>query len=349
MDDLAPDRIREVDRSGLLGDVMALPDHLRDALWRVESSAIAPFEASGGLVVAGMGGSAIGGLLARAALGDRASRPIAITRDYALPPWASPESAVLCSSYSGDTEETLAAYEAAGAVGARRIVATTGGRLAEAARADDVPVIPMPAGLQPRAAVGYATVTALEVAALAGVAERLHMEIDVAAAHLESLAAEWGPEGPADGLARGLARDLRDTVPVILGAGPTSAVAYRWGTQLNENAKLPAHSVELPEADHNQVEGWAGVDGLGTFAGVFLDDSDLHPRVRERIALTRGIVEDEAAGTVTASAKGDSCTERVLSLVLLGDLVTVYLAALNGTDPVRIEAIDRLKAELDGE
>ena len=255
---------------------------------------------------------------------------------------------MLCSSYSGDTEETLAAYEAAGAVGARRIVATTGGRLAEAARADDVPVIPMPAGLQPRAAVGYATVTALEVAALAGVAERLHMEIDVAAAHLESLAAEWGPEGPADGLARGLARDLRDTVPVILGAGPTSAVAYRWGTQLNENAKLPAHSVELPEADHNQVEGWAGVDGLGTFAGVFLDDSDLHPRVRERIAVTESVIAPHAAVVRRVQSVGEGRVERVLSLVLLGDLVSTYVAILRGVDPTPVEVIAQVKARLAG-
>ncbi len=346
MSDLGPDRLRQVDRAGLLGDVVALPDHLRDALWRVESAAIRPFEATGGLVVAGMGGSAVGGLLARAALGDRASRPIAVTRDYALPPWASPEAAVLCMSYSGDTEETLAAYEAAGAVGARRIVATTGGRLAEAARADDVPVIPMPAALQPRAAVGYMTVAVLEVAALAGVAEPLHMEIDVAAAHLEGLAAEWGPEGPPDGLARGVARDLAGAVPVVHGAGPTSAVAYRWKTQLNENAKVPAHSAELPEADHNEVEGWAGVEGLGTFAAVFLDDSDLHPRVRERIAITESVIAPHAASVRRVESVGEGRVERVLSLVLLGDLVSVYLAILRGVDPTPVEEIGRVKARL---
>ena len=113
-----------------------------------------------------MGGSAIGGSLARAALGDRALRPIVIARGYGLPPWTAPDSTVLCSSYSGNTEETLAAYEAAGAVGAHRIVATTGGKLAAAARGDGVPVIPLPGGFQPRAAVAYSLVVALEVAGL---------------------------------------------------------------------------------------------------------------------------------------------------------------------------------------
>jgi len=348
MSDLGAERIHAVDSAGIVADVLALPHQLRDGLWRVESAGIAPFDAPGGLVVAGMGGSGIGGLLARAALGDRASRPIVVTRDYALPPWASPESVVLCISYSGDTEETLAAYDAAGAVGARRIVVTTGGALAEAARVDGVPVVPMPAALQPRAAVGYMTVAVLEVAALAGVAQRVSTEIDVAAAHLERLAAEWGPGGADDGLARAVARDLHGAVPVVFGAGPTSAVAYRWKTQINENAKVPAMSAELPEADHNEIEGWAGADGLGAFAAVFLDDSDLHPRVRERIAATERVIGRAARSARRVESRGEARVERVLSLVMLGDLVSVYLSVLRGVDPTPVHAIAQLKADLAG-
>jgi glucose/mannose-6-phosphate isomerase len=172
--DLSREAVSAIDSAGQIEDILAMPDHLRDALWRVESANLQPDDAPGGLIVAGMGGSAIGGTLARAALGDRASRPIVIARGYALPPWTTPDSAVLCASYSGNTEETLAVYEAAGAVGARRIVATTGGKLAEAAREEDVPVIPLPGGFQPRAAVAYSLVVALEVAGLCGVGERLH-------------------------------------------------------------------------------------------------------------------------------------------------------------------------------
>jgi glucose/mannose-6-phosphate isomerase len=131
----------------VLADVLAIPDHLRDALWRVESAAglMEGWDSANGLIVAGMGGSAIGGGLRRAVLGDHATRPIAVSRAYGLPPWATPETTVLCASYSGNTEETLACYEAAGFVGARRVVVTSGGRLAEQARADGVPVIPIPA------------------------------------------------------------------------------------------------------------------------------------------------------------------------------------------------------------
>src|SRR5947209_20132355 len=109
--------IAKVDRSSQLGDVLALPGHLRDALWRVESAIMQDWDTSAGLVVAGMGGSAIGGALARAALGDHASRPIFVTRAYGLPPWTTPDTMVLCASYSGDTEATLACHESAGALG----------------------------------------------------------------------------------------------------------------------------------------------------------------------------------------------------------------------------------------
>ncbi len=338
--------VAAVDRAGQLADVLDLPNHLRDALWRVESAAIAPLDAPGGLIVAGMGGSAIGGALAIAALGDRASRPITLVRGYELPPWTTPESAVLCSSYSGDTEETLACYEAAAALGAPRVVATAGGQLAAAARADGVAVIPLPGGFLPRTSVGYGTVAALEVAALCGAAPSVRSEVDVAAAHAEQLVEEWGPQGAPGGLAKELARGLHGTIPQIAGSGPTAAVAYRWKTQINENAECPAFAHDLPEIDHNEILGWEGAPELGRFSAVFLDDSDLHPRVRRRIALTRELIAGSAAATFVVSSRGQSATERVVSLVLLGDLVSLYLAVLRDVDPSAMDPIERLKGQL---
>src|ERR687886_1534358 len=164
-EDLTLDRdtVAKIDPTDQLGDVLSLPDHLRDALWKAESTNLGQWDSPAGLVVAGMGGSAVGGALARAILGDHASRPILAARSYGLPAWTTPDTTVLCSSYSGNTEETLACYEAAGALGATRVVMTTGGELATAARRDGVPVIPAAGGFQPRAAVAYSTVAALEV------------------------------------------------------------------------------------------------------------------------------------------------------------------------------------------
>ena len=338
--------VEAVDASDLLTDVLAIPEHMRDAQWKVESARLEEWDSPGGLVVAGMGGSAIGGALAQAALGDQASRPIFTTRAYGLPAWTQPDTTVLCASYSGDTEETLACYEAAGMLGAHRVVVTSGGQLARMARKDGVSVIPVAGGLQPRAAVAYMMIAALEVAWLCGAGPRLTTEVDVAAEHLEELVTEWGPEGADGSEAKLLARGLHGAVPVLCGSGLTEAVAYRWKTQINENAKLPAFASELPELDHNEVCGWEGAGAIGRFAAVFLDDPDTHPRVRDRVELTESIIREQGHATFVARSRGQTRVERVMSLVLLGDLVSLYLAILRGVDPTPVEVIENLKSRL---
>ncbi len=332
--------IRQNDRSNLLDDVLALPDHLSDALWRVESAKLQPFDAPGGLVVCGMGGSAIGGDLAAMAFGNRLTRPITTERGYELPSCMLPDRAVLCSSYSGDTEETIASYEAAEALGARRIVATTGGQLAQAARCDGVPVVGLPAGLQPRAAVGYLFTVAAEVAALVGAAPGIRTEIDSSAAHLRDAEPALGERAAA------LADQLEGSIPVIYGADLTVPVAARWKTQINENAKLPAFTAALPEADHNEIAGWAGAGDAGRMSLVMLEDRDQHPRVRQRFELTAKLIEPYAETVARVETEGESRTGRLLWAVMLGDLLSLHLAARRGVDPSPVEMLDRLKDEL---
>jgi glucose/mannose-6-phosphate isomerase len=352
MPGLTQEQIEAVDTTGQVEAVLALPDHLEDALWRVDSAALERslrrLEGLAPLIVCGMGGSAIGGDLAVAALGDRLTKPMRTIRGYELPSWVTPESHIVCASYSGNTEETLACYEAAGTLGAPRIVITTGGRLADLARADSCPVIPLPGGLQPRAAVAYMLVSVLEIAAHVDAGPGLRTEIDAAASSLTKLAAEWGPAADSDSLAKRVAQRGHRTTLCVYGAGPTAPVARRWKTQVNENAKVPAFACDLPEADHNEIVGWESASSLGSFLAVFLEDSDQHPRVRQRIELTARLVEPEAAGTVRLESRGASLLERVLSLVLLGDLVSIYLAVLRGVDPCPVEVIERLKEELRG-
>jgi len=340
MASLGRDAIARVDSADILADVLDMPAQLRDALWRVESAGLEPHDSPGGLVIAGMGGSGIGGALARAVLGVQATRPIVLARDYGLSAWTTPDTTVLCASYSGDTEETLATYESAAALGARRIVVTTGGRLAELARGDGVPVIPIAGGMQPRVAVAYMMVSALEVAAACGAAPSLRSEIDVAAAHAERLVEEWGPESPEESTAKRIARELHGTIPVIAGSGITAPVAYRWKTQLNEMAKTHAFSHELPELDHNELVGWEGAREAGAFVAIFLDDPDLHPRVRDRIELTRSLVEPSAEATIVVHPPAGDRAERVVALVLLGDLVSTYLAVLRGVDPTPVTVLE---------
>jgi len=332
------DRLREIDSGDQLDAALSLPDFLRDALWRVDSAGLEPIEASG-LIVCGMGGSAIGGDLAAAAFGSRLSKPLDVVRAYAVPSWTPPDRAILCSSYSGDTEETIGCYAAAEAVGAQRIVATTGGVLGAAARRDGVSVVGMPAGLQPRAAVGYTFAVAAEVAAHVGAGPGLRTEIDSSAAHLEAARESL--------LARAveIAAAIGDSVPLLYGCGLTAALAYRWKCQVNENAKLPAFHHSVPELDHNEIVGWAG-GGRGAFSAVLLEDNDQHPRERERFELTAELIATRARAVVRVETEGETRTERLLWAVMLGDLVSLELAVRRGVDPTPVEVIENLKDRL---
>ncbi|HSR94878.1 MAG TPA: SIS domain-containing protein [Solirubrobacterales bacterium] len=325
----------------MLDDVLAIPDHIRDALWRVESARLPRGEAAG-VLVCGVGGSAIGGDLAVAALGERLLRPLLTVRGYELPSWTTPEWAVLCSSYSGETEETLACFAAAEALGARRVVAGTGGSLVEAARAAGDPVIGLPGLLPaPRTAVAYMLVCAAEVAAAMGIAPRIVGELDGAAAFLETQ-----KEGLL-GAAADIAARLDGAIPIVYGAGLHTAAARRWKTQLNENAKLPAFFSALPEADHNELCGWsAAAPGEGLLAAVLLEDAGQHPREARRFELTAASIEAAGATVVRVQAAGVTAAERLLWTVMLGDLVSLAVAEGRSIDPLPIEAVDDFKAAL---
>jgi len=323
----------------MIDDVLGIPDQLRDALWRIESARLEPGEADG-ILICGMGGSAIGGNLANAALGDRRTKPLMVIRGYSLPSWATPEWTVLCSSYSGETEETLACFAAAEALGARRIVVSTGGTLVDQARAAGVPVVAPPGIFQPRAAIAYMFTAAAEVVALSGGAPRIHTEIDAAADFLS------GQSEALQERATAIAAELDGLLPVIYGVDLTGPVARRWKTQANENAKLPCFYSELPEADHNEICGWTERAAAAQLGAVFLEDRDQHPRERRRIELTAEAVSDACAKAVRLETEGETRVARLLWATMLGDLVSLELARQQGVDPLPVESIERFKAAM---
>jgi glucose/mannose-6-phosphate isomerase len=343
-DPLSADAIAAVDRNGMLADVLAQPHQYEDALWRTESAGIKKREFARGLVICGMGGSAIGGDLATAAIGLRATAPIATIRGYELPAWVGPDTLVACASYSGNTEETLSCFDQAGAAGAPRVVVTTGGKLAAAARAaGDVPVIGVPAGMQPRAAVVYMTVTALQCAELAGAAPSLRREIEEAAQLAGELTAEWGPD-VAESRPKAIAHAIGGRIPVVYGGRTSTAAARRWRAQLNENSKLPAFYGDLPEAHHNEVVGWHYAEDA--LFGLVLETKDEHQRMTRRFDVTGEVMAAAGFEAMRVEASGESALAQVMSLVLLGDLVSVYLAIVRGVDPTPVEEIEGLKKRL---
>jgi glucose/mannose-6-phosphate isomerase len=179
---------------------------------------------------------------------------------------------------------------------------------------------------------------AAELAALALAAPRINTDIDAAASHL------GGAFQGAESRAGEIASQIGDVVPVIFGSDLTAPVAYRWKTQVNENAKSPAYSGVLPEADHNELEGWSGAQGR--FAAILLEDRDQHPRERRRFELTAKAIEPNAAAVIRLETEGETRTERLLQAVMLGDLVSIELANARGVDPMSVEGIESFKREL---
>jgi len=274
--------------------------------------------------------------------------PFLVVRNYDLPAFVGPDTVVVAASYSGNTEETLAAYAAAHARGARLVCITTGGELGRLAAANGHDLVRIPGGLPPRAALGYSLVPLLVLLGRLGIAPDPEEDVSDAIAVSREAVSMYGLGVPSEGNpAKEIAAWFGDGVPVVYGTPRTAAVATRWCGQLEENAKVVAHRHELPEMDHNEIVGWSGDR---PFAGrarvVFLHDGDDHPRNELRTAVTRREIEAAGAAVRDVRAFGRRGLGRLVSLVMLGDFVSFYLAVLHGVDPTPVEPIVRLKKAL---
>ncbi len=349
--DLGPERVAELDTSGQFDTVARLSEQLESGYTRAVAALtgkrLAAADRPNGAVVCGMGGSAIGADVVGACL-DGLPVPYQVVRGYELPAWVSEQTLVVAVSYSGNTEETLACAARALARGCRPVCVASGGRLSELAARHGLPLVGAPAGLQPRASIGFLSTpigAALEAAGLApGFDEQVAEAIEVIA----ELASELAP-GVADddNEAKSIARRLLDRLPVVYGAGVTAPAARRWKGQLNENAKTPAFFNELPELDHNELAGWETNPGVaGRAVLVLLDDPAGDERLRRRLALTAASMQSRAAGVVRVAARGDLPLARVLSSAYVGDFASLYLALLYGVDPGPVTVLEEFKTRL---
>lgn len=302
------------------------------------------------VVVTGMGGSAIGGDLARCLMDVYSRNPLIVNRDYDLPHWVGTETLVVAVSYSGNTEETVTAYQQAKEAQAERAVIASGGKLLQLAESEGVPLARIPGGQPPRSALGYLFFPLLGLLANYGLfGHDANVDILETIDLLERQSRDLGPDVPTEmNPAKQLAVALHGRLPVIYGTrGYRGAVAARWKGQINENAKQAALANVLPEQNHNEILAWTlAKKQAPEWAVVFLRDlEDEPPRIVRRIEVTREILAP-VAGVYEVHARGTSLLARMFSLVYFADFVTVYLAYLNGVCPAEIGHIDRLKAEL---
>jgi glucose/mannose-6-phosphate isomerase len=327
----------------------SLPEQVREAAQSGRELSISVSDDIRILVITGLGGSAIGGDLIKSIAGPMLKVPLIVSRDYGLPKFVNPTSLVVACSYSGNTEETLSAYQEARRVGARILCMTSGGQLGAMAKEDKVPLLSLPAGLPPRAALGYALITLLIILHSIAFIPDMTESINEAISLLSKLRLQYGTLNPeAFNPAKSLARSLSGKVIAIYGSsGIMDAVAYRWRSQIAENAKNLAFHHALPEMNHNELVGWLYPEEVLRRIGVvFLRDKADHPQVQRRFDLSRELIETKAGVVHEVWSEGRSLLARVMSAIYIGDFVSLYLAYLNGADPTPVQVIDYFKSRL---
>lgn len=342
--------IRAADRHHFLDHIASLPQQLADGWAAAEAIGLPDsLRQIDRVVIAGMGGSALSGSLFASSLTAECRLPIGVVRDYDLPAAAhGSKTVVIAVSYSGNTEETLAAFEQARERGCQVVALTGGGKLREAAHAIGAPLIPIQYPSERRATLGWSLAALLNIASRLGWVHRLKDDLAETLAVLGAWLPELSAESPVMvNLAKRQAGQLLGRLVVVFGAGCFVEVARRWKEQLNETAKAWAALEVLPEADHNSL---AGVEWPDEFTSkvmaLFLTGKADHPRNAQRIQLTRHAYLLAGCNTDVLSARGESTLAQMLSLVLLGDFMSFYLALLYGSEPARVPMVAEFKAAL---
>ncbi len=342
------EEIRKLDGQNQLGMVAGLAEQVREAYAAGRDVMKEGSGEVGGIAVAGMGGSAIGGDIAAGAYEASIPSPMVTIRGYHLPKWITSRSLVFAASYSGNTEETISCLKEALERGCRIVCISSGGVISDIAAGEELPLVKIPAGLQPRAASGYLSIPIAACLESLGLAAEVEADVEETAGVLSLLAELYDPEMPlASNPAKELAAKLFDRVPVIYGSEVTAVAARRWKTQINENSKMMAFSNEFPELNHNEIVGWQHPAALmEKFRVIYLKDEFLHDQNKKRMEITADLLKDYAGEILECHTSGRSRLARLFSSILMGDYVSLYLAFLNGLDPSPVIRIEELKNQL---
>ena len=341
------EQISRIDKSGMLQVVEKSASQIVEAAKL--SVAIKIEKSFDGIIFSGMGGSAISADFISQIFFDTIKKPIFVNRSYVLPLGLGPNNLFIAISYSGETEETLAALKEAENRGMSVICVSTGGKLKEIASSKKFPFVELPLGFQPRAAF-YSIFTSLVniLEALELVPDQKH-GLEESIRVIEQLRSEIGqskPERSND--AKQLAQKMKDRIPLIFaGSGITEACGLRMKNQLNENSKIPAFLTVFPELNHNEIVGFAALNkNQHNYVMVQLRDEDENLRIAKRIEITKSLIGVNLGGVVEIKSRGNSRLARLLSLAFYADLLSCYVAIAREVDPTPVDVITRLKKEL---
>ncbi len=346
------EKIRAADPENMYNRIFDLPEQMADAVristgWEISANDFADIK---NIVIVGMGGSAIGGDLVRTFLSSKLQIPFEVCRNYAVPEYVDDETLVVASSYSGNTEETLSALDDALRRKAMIAAISTGGLLSDVSSLNDFPVALIPAGLQPRAALGYSCVPLLMFLEKIGLIKNVGDELNEVIKELKKLREQYIEDVVvAENPAKQLAEKIYGRIAIVY-SGPTltDAVALRWKGQICENSKNLAFANHYPEFNHNELVGWSQVveKHADHLIVIQLRDQDDHPQVAKRMDIVKGLIEKQKVEVYDVRSSGRTPLTRIFSLIQLGDFASYYLAVLNEVDPTPVEVIETLKKML---
>lgn len=345
------EKIKAIDKSGLLSSVESLPDQIQDA-WEQTQNLVFPdtFPSISNIIVSGMGGSSLGALVIKRLFKDELAVPIEIYPHYHLPGYTNKDSLVILSSYSGTTEETLAAADNALKVGAKIAVITGGGKLAELAKDNNWPIYLINAKYnpckQPRMAIGYAVFGMLSMFAKMGLINISQDQVLNVVDNLREMVKNLGPEGDND-IAKIMAYSTYDKHIILVGAEHLIGAAHVFNNQINENAKSLTSEWHLPEFNHHFMEALSYPKlAKETTVFFFFNSALYHPRIQKRVLLTKSLVEQKGYETQMILATTETKLEQVFEVIQIGEFVAAYLPILYGIDPSGIPNVDWFKSEM---
>ncbi|MEM2118345.1 MAG: bifunctional phosphoglucose/phosphomannose isomerase [Candidatus Bathyarchaeia archaeon] len=341
------EEIKQIDKSNMLSFCVDAPKHYSEAARLAETIHIS-YPKPNSIIVAGMGGSAIGGELLKDWARDKLAVPIEVCREYSLPEYANKSTLVFVVSYSGETEESLSVFLDAVKRGCMSVCISSGGTLQEFAEKLGIPHLHVPSGMAPRATLPYLFLPLCILMEKIGLIKDAKPEISETISVLKQISGSNASTIPLnDNFSKKLALNIRGTVPVVYGFGIYRAVAQRLKQQFNENSKVPAKWEFFPELNHNEIVGWERAEKLAKcFSVLFIRDNDESEAMRQRIETTKELISKELLKVFEIRGQGRRSLAKMLSTVVLGDFVSVYLAVLRGVDPTPVKTIAFLKERM---
>lgn len=339
--------IKKIDKSNMLSFCIEAPKHYEEAAKLAKAISIS-YPKPQTIIVAGMGGSAIGGELLKDWTRDKIRVPIEVCREYSLPAYANEKTLAFIMSYSGETEEALSVFLDAVKRNCMTICISSGGKLLEFSEKLKVPHLRVPSGMPPRAALPYLFLPTPIFLEKIGLVSDINSEFSEAIEILKRVRDENSPEKLlSDNFSKRLASNIDGTVPVVYGFGIYRAVAQRFKQQFNENSKVPSKWEFFPELNHNEVVGWeAAKELVRCFSVIFIRDRDEPDEMRQRIETTKELIYIQSMKVFEVWGMGKSRLAKMLSAVCIGDFTSVYLAILRGNDPTPVKTITLLKKKM---